>query len=500
MAWTTEDRQGLLDVLVLDHGHAGDSAFSERSFYPVREHLRALEPEVIFVVGARGVGKSMLVRAIRSSPTNSAALLERAKVDVPAGGVAWLGGHPYAKLGPTHRAWESFLLQTGGQRDRAQLLWLAMLVRTLRDELTEPERAALAPVLEAQGADAEALYSATCSIVGKVELALDALDERLVARDRFLFVTYDELDTLYYERWGEMLRCLAGLTSLWAGYFRRWNRLRPKFFVRTDLFAEQATRMSSDAAKMAARRVELSWSSRHLYGALFKQITARHPQLHAYFARTLRFRESMAFGDIPVFDDDDDVVPAVSRLCGKWMGANEQKGLTHRWLIRAISDGHGDASPRNLIRLVEIAAAKERIAPRPVNRAKQLLHHVTLRNALEEVSKDHVTQAMQHEHPWLSGVRKRLEPVGTREVPWDDRRALERALGRDWDSPWSDAGGQVGDDEQAVRPPASDAPELVDRLLRLGILRERRGNAIDVPDLYLDGLHLRRKGGVARDV
>lgn len=495
MAWTNEIRLSLLGALKLDRGHAGESAFSAESFYPVREHLRALDPEVIFVVGARGVGKSMLVSAVQSSLPVRNALMKRAMIDVPKGGVTWLGGHPYGKSGPTHRAWESFLRQTDGQRDRAQLLWMALLVRVLREEFTPEERSALSPVLDAQGADAETLYLATARIVGKVELTLDALDDRLLSADRFVFVTYDELDTLYYEHWDEMFRCLAGLTALWAGFFRRWKRLRPKFFVRTDLFAEQAALMNSDAAKMAARRVELRWTSRDLYGALFKQIIASDAALHSYFEPKLPLRKSSVFGEIPAFIRDVDVVPAVRRLCGEWMGANQRKGFTHRWLINAVSDGLGAASPRNLVNLVEKAVVEERTVLRSVNRSKQLLHHVTLRNALAKVSEDHVRVAIGSEQPWLFGVRSRLERIGTREVPWDDRGKLERALGRDWESQWS----QDGDGDQAVRPPASEAAELVDRLLALGILRERAGGAIDVPDLYLDGLHLKRKGGVARD-
>ena len=64
MALTIELRKALLQKLELDRGHAGDTAVNPLTFYPVAEHLRALDPDIVFVVGARGAGKSKLVEAI----------------------------------------------------------------------------------------------------------------------------------------------------------------------------------------------------------------------------------------------------------------------------------------------------------------------------------------------------------------------------------------------------------------------------------------------------
>lgn len=492
MALTIELRKALLQKLEFDRGHAGDtSTIDSRSFYPVEDHLRALDPNIIFVVGARGAGKSKLVEAIADERLRPS-LARRARVTLPKDGGTWLKGFPYGDLGPSHRAWERFVLTGDTRLGRLQVLWLGLLVRTLAATMTDDDRVALAPILGAVSTDAAALHAATEALVEQVERRLDALDARLRETDRHVFVMYDELDTLYYEDWQAMMRCRGGLTALWAGYHRRWSRIQPKFFMRTDLFAEQSSLMSSDAVKMAARRVELHWSSRQLYGALFKHIIHRDPALFEYFAPSLHLQESKVFGAVPGFERDGDEVSAVHRLCGEWMGANSNKGYTHRWLIGAVSDGLGEASPRNLIQLVEGAAINERQDPRPVNRATQLLHHISLRNALTDVSTAHVQTAIQSEQPWLFGVRERLEKPRTREVPWARRAEVVQYLSVDWDASWS-----AGPDRP--RPPASTSEELVDRLLRLGVFRERGVDSIDVPDLYLEGLHLKRRGGVARE-
>lgn len=489
--YTTELRRELLALLQLDRGHAGDSgALSPQTFYPIEAHLEALDPAVVFVVGPRGSGKSKLVEAITSDGVRPA-LARRARGTLPRDGGQWHIGHPYGSSGPSNRAWQTFAASSGHDTSRLQTLWLGLLVRTVAHRMTDEDRAALAPILQAPGSDGDALHDATASLIAQVEGRLDGLDLALQKSERFVFIVYDELDTLYYTDWSRMLQVLRGLTAMWAGYYRRWKRLRPKLFVRTDLFDEQYGLMTSDAAKMAARRVELHWSDRDLYGALFKQIIHRDKKLMEYFRPKLSLHDDNAFGQTPAFESAKSIDPAVARLCGEFMGANANKGHTRTWLLNAIRDGAGRASPRNLIQLIEKAGSIEHRQMRSVHRAAQLLHHVSLRNALTEVSRDHVRDATQSEHPWLDGFQRRLHsPQSAREVPWQ-RRDLEKYLASRWDEPWSNQ-------PDRPRPPAQTPGELVDRLLRLGVLRARKDGTLDTPDLYLEGLDLFRRGGVAR--
>ncbi len=493
---TTERRHALLRELHFDHGHAGDARDLERHrFFPVDEHLRALDPEIVFVVGPRGAGKSRLMTALAREDTRTA-LVRRADVPLPSNGGTWITGFPYGTIGPSHRAWEAFAQAAPeGGMDRVQSLWFALLVRVLEHELTPEERRSLAPVFD-RSRDADGLYHAFRGVVSVAEQVLDALELRLQSQGRFVFVTYDELDTLFYTRWTSMLAVLQGLTALWAGYYRRWRSLRAKLFVRTDLYEESSALMSSDVAKMAARRVELHWSTRNLYGALFQHIVNTSGDLRAFFANRLELEEESGLGFVPRLSRDADARLAVERLCGLYMGANSNKGFTVNWLINAIRDGSGRVSPRNLIQLLENAAQIESDRPR-AGKKHQLLHHISLRNALTKVSEEHVRTATSNEYPWLLGLHDRLaKSPESREVPWL-RRRLEVYLSARWDDPWSAS-------DERPRPPAATPAEFVDRLLRLGIFRERTRYdtrtdvAIDAPDLYLEGLKLLRRGGVAR--
>ena len=74
-------------------------------------------------------------------------------------------------------------------------------------------------------------------------------------------------------------------------------------------------------------------------------------------------------------------------------------------------------------------------------------------------------------------------------VPWS-RQEIVGLFDSDWADTW---GPREGPD---VRPPVDRAAEFVDYLIDLGVFRRRADDRIDVPDLYLSGLKLRRKGGV----
>ena len=74
---------------------------------------------------------------------------------------------------------------------------------------------------------------------------------------------------------------------------------------------------------------------------------------------------------------------------------------------------------------------KERGNPRAT--PPRLLHPTSLRQALEDVSTDHVNQGINNEWPWLHGVKERI--AKNRLAPWK-RRELQDLLNEDWDAPW----------------------------------------------------------------
>ncbi|MDI1482641.1 hypothetical protein [Polyangium sp. y55x31] len=488
---TNEDRQELLRALRSDAGQAeGAKGRTEYNFYPITEHLRALEPEVVLIVGDRGAGKSQLVAVARDPDLREAALRRAPSVQFARGEAAWIKGYPM-EYGPSPFGLQNFVLS---HRDHikaaAQEFWFTYLFRVLRGLLPEDTAVRFARLLDEPGAEVEERFADRLRAGDSLLVALDNLDKKLTSEDRWVFVMYDELDTLYYSDWWAMGALIRGLIGFWASHGRRWSRIRPKIFLRTDFYRHHGSDVAgAEIAKLAATRVELSWSDKNLYGALLKHIANLNDAWFEYCNRgkgdKVRFEYDSVLKNIPLLVKKEDAKPLVDRLVGPYMGATKGKGESFPWILDHLRDGNGKVSPRSLVLLFENAAVLELGNLRATG--AQVLSHFSLRNALDKVSESYVTQAADEFH-WLPMVRERLKAIS--QVPWESRRVIELALKANWDA-WS-----AQNPEQ--RLPADTPRELVDVLLELGILRDRGGDKYDVPDLYLHGLGLKRKGGVSK--
>jgi len=491
---TLNDQERLLQLLsqVGGHGRAeGESKETfRRTFLPVSEHVRAFDPDVVLVVGERGAGKSELFRAVLQEQLLPAISKHIQGVRLPPASpqaTHWITGHPLGSGEfPDGGALRRFAQDHAGDRDAMLDLWLAYLVRALRHDLDETSKRVLAPLLSQQGGSADANYRAFLDARDEPVLALDRLDQSLQKEGRTIFIGYDELDTLGRSDWQAMGLATRGLISLWANYARRWRQIRAKVFLRVDLFHRHTALAGAELAKLAANRVEISWSDRSLYSMLVKRIANFDGELLEYCqkARILFSDEDPDLGRIPRLAKAEEAKPLVNRMIGEWMGANAGKGITFNWLLDHVRDGRRKALPRPLVRLIERAAQLEMEQRRAA--VPKLLAHASLRRALDDVSKEHVIQMTASECPWLEGVRQRL--AGT-EVPCG-RRDIERLLAKDWDRSWSD--------REGTPAPTDDSRDLVDYLVDLGIVRARADGQVDVPDLFLAGLGLKRRGGVAR--
>jgi len=482
-ALTKETRAELLDLLKLNAGQAESGERPGLEIFPIAEHIRALEPQVVLVVGDRGSGKTQLKNALTDVKLRKALARQATSVRAPDGEAEWLTGWPLSQ-GPDQITWREFARRHQGSRENLVRVWLAYFVRSLVDRLdvaSSLHELRELPLIEAER------FLATCKDHGQEFVALiDALDAHLQERNRWLVIAYDELDTVVLDDWEALGTIIRGLVTMWASYARRWQRVRPKIFLRTDFYRHHREIAGADVAKLAANRVELSWSDKNLYGALIKHIVNKDEELRSHLGSTLDLSRDAALGWIPRLASANDARKFIHRLVGEFMGADRKKGDAFKWILDHLRDGNKRALPRTLVWLIEFAAERERADMRATG--ARLLHHVSLRNALDRVSDQYVQQTETNEFVWLPGLRRRLER--DREVPWS-RKELERLLNHEFAGSWSTSGD--------VRPPGIDPSEVLENLIELGLVRARPDGLVDVPDLYLSGLGLKRKGGVARE-
>ncbi len=452
-------------------------------YYPVAEHLRLLDPDVVLVVGPRGSGKTEIARVLTDAALFDAVKLHASAVRLPDGDSQWLRVYPAGSKGFEGVGLRTFMQAAGDSTETLRELWFAYLVRALYDKLDDQGQADVAPMLVPAAADVEAIHRAFRELGTKPVVVLDRLDERLEREGRYLFATYDELDTLGNGDWKLVEAGVRGLVALWAAYARRWRHIRAKLFLRTDLYERHARAGGADLAKLAAGRVELVWSDRDLYGQLLKRMANVDTALAGYVqaVKGVTWSTDPSLGRIPKLGTWQDARPVVERMVGVYMGANQKKGLVYRWLLDHVRDGLGRGYPRPFVRLIEEAARLELLDSGTL-RSPRLLEPASLRRALDRVSGDHVAQSLD-EWPWLKAIKEKLhsDPL----VPYAEKEAIKLLEGL---SGAKDAA-----------PPPFEGRELLDYLLELGIFRRRPADGrLDAPDLYLAGLGLRRKGGVRK--
>ena len=491
MSLTDADRQELLFDLSRmgssGRAEAEDPQTFKKTFLPVPEHVRAFDPGVALVLGARGAGKSELFRAavqeqllpsiIRTTP--------EARNLRNSGKIEWLTGHPLGRDFTDAAGMRRFFHSQTQKGEAERDLWFAYLLRTVRSHL-ETSALSQSDLMQLPGAEIGRVVDAFRALVSGPLLALDDLDRKMEEQNRWIVVSYDELDVIGGYDWDSMIASIRGLVGFWANYSRRWTRIRPKIFLRTDLFRRHGQSFGADLIKLAANRAEITWSDRNLYAMLVKRIANASERLAEYCKQSrLSFSTDPDLGLIPILRKDTDAKLLIEKIAGQFMGANLKKGRTFPWLLTHVRDGNRHAIPRALVRLIEEAAIQER--ERPLATYNRLLDPRSIRRALDVVSKEYVLQVNTHELPWLPGVEERVRGHG---VPLD-RRAVENLLEKNWDKPWSQ-------NEPSVRPPADNPSQLTDLLLEIGVFGSRPNKRIDVPDLFLAGLGLTRKGGVMK--
>jgi hypothetical protein len=482
---TRDDADKLLD-LISKMGSQG-SAEAEPSdgflprYLPLPEHARALDSQVILVIGDRGAGKTELFRAIQFP-----AGLQQIRKLAKGGGVpdpshsAWLVG--YSTSGteyPPELVFREF--SKGKQPTDLQLIWLGLLLRCLHRvrsiaDLPEAMLDALSPE-----SPLPVLFNRVQQHLESCFASLNRLDGELDRSSKWIFVTYDELDRVSAGDWDQLKTILRGLVQFWSSNCRRWRRLRPKIFLRRDLFNRVAL-FGPDVSKIAAQRVELVWTPRNLYALSAKRLVNHDLLLRQYFESVMPGGEERGeLGWYPTAATEEDYRKLIERMCGKYMGAEPQKGQSFTWIANHLQDGNGQVLPRSIVRFFEGAAEIER-----QNRKAEwprLLHHTSMRAAVDQVSVSRVQEIEDEEFPWMKTVRNTLQATHP-QVPIE-RRDLEYLLVIDWS-------------RASEKPPETSGHGLLQLLMELGIFYLRGDGRVDARDLYLKGFGLKRRGGVAR--
>jgi hypothetical protein len=453
---------------------------------PIPAHLNALDPDILLIIGGRGAGKSHLFRLI-NLPDGPQILGYKGR----ASNALWLPGFSTRSLPERAVVFpgETALQRFAENRSRTDLMdfWRGLLAgcilcaqdteasRLLRQALPDSLSKTLSDLGRVSGWHLEVVRH-----LEDVDDALNRLDDTLTRQGRYLFATYDDLDVMAVE-WNEKRVLIQALLQFWLGQWRRWQRIRPKIFLRRDLFAAEFLNFP-DASKLTGHKFDLVWTPSQLYQLVFKLWANRGEPCRVYLETAgLRFEQHPHLGWMYTspWPGEDALRLVVQQMMGKFMGAGPSKGRTFEWPPNHLQDANREIVPRSMLNLFALAAEyDEKNRPSAEN---LLLSPASFAVAIKGVSELRIKELVE-EYPWLTALR---EPLEGQQVPMMREQLLQLLRGINW---------------QGIehRPPSTDPDKLLEHLLELGILRRTEDQRIHVPDIYLYGFNLKRKGGIRR--
>ena len=492
------NKQKLLELIVdiapgkgtAEHESDDEEKFL-KNFLPIADYRLVLEPNTLLILGGRGVGKTELFRLLAIPQGRESLVASLGVRSLPTlDKTTWIAGfgrtHKGEKRFPTPESVEIEMGKANSIEWRS--FWIGLILGVLlqqqqdfkiKDFLTKQIETEIVNILR----DDLSLLSIWQPIVTqnleKLNSVLDKLDQKLIEADDWLFVTYDELDRLVAS-YTALASPIRALLALWLDRWRRWDRIRPKIFLRTDLFREDFLSFP-DASKLQAHQIRLEWKHSWLYQLLVKRLANSGIEMTEYLQNIpnliIENKPSLgwtATSNEKLFEE------LIERMIGKYMGANAKKGITYRWIPNHLQDAGGRIAPRSFLKFFSLAAQSRIRQHSTVEQNTLLLQPSDLQGALMDTSDDRIRE-LQEEYPWLESLKTGLENL---IAPMQKEIFLAAIKSTEWMPEKS--------------PPITNPEGILQYLLQLGIVESRSDERINMPEIYLYGFKVKRKGGVKR--
>jgi hypothetical protein len=317
------------------------------------------------------------------------------------------------------------------------------------------------------------------------ENILDKMDEWLNQNNQWLFVAYDSLDRLT-SQYSDLFPFLRALLSFWHTHSNRWKHLRCKIFLRNDLYQPKMLSFP-DASKLSSNTIQLAWNTVSIYRLLIKRMAnAKSPETVSYLRQIpelITADSDPTLGYIPS-NEQKKMESFVEMLIGTYMGSSPKKGRSYSWAPNHLQDANGALAPGPFLKCFSAAAQDMCDHPEELNRLQgtRLLLPDRIQGALLKVSEERV-QELKEEYPWLEELQSAFAGL---TMLMDQQEFIDHISMDLWSN------------EQKKSLPASSPYGIFLLLKDLGIVLVANDGRVNVPELYLHGFQMKRKGGLRR--
>lgn len=236
---------------------------------------------------------------------------------------------------------------------------------------------------------------------------------------------------------------------------------------------------------MGSRQIDLSWNTLSLYRLLIRRLAnakteKQTREMIEYMSAVPGLvQENSSVGYLPT-EKEEIIKKFIVYLIGRYMGASPKKGDSYSWVPNHLQDANGNLAPRSFLKCYS-CAAKVMLQNPKMQPTTALLTASSIQGAVQEVSADRVSE-LKEDFPWLENLKTVLEGETLLMSGADFRKKMKRLL----------------DMDTKVKPPVGTVEELMNLLMSLGIIQKNTDERINMPEIYLHGFGLRRRGGLRR--
>lgn len=450
-----------------------------RRFLPRAAYRTLLDPKAYLVLGRKGTGKSALFQ-ILTKDAAAQALLSHLDLDPQlASKTRWEVGFSADNPDSPERGDFVRLLEKTRDRDRLTDLWRFLAAFRIARVIGKP-----IPNLETPSDCIDKLSDQKAQSV--VQSFLSSCDRSLAGDGRFLSLSYDDLDVglpLDVEKRGLLV---SALVEYWQQAVRRLPRIRAKIFLREDIWNREVEFDDKSKVRDGIDRGTITWDGIDIYRTVLKRLG------HDAAVRRLLTEEGLwrsdfdammekPLGFIPPADEDW-VRRCVHVLAGETMAkgpAGHKKGYVYTWVLNHIADSAGLLRPRNAL-LLFAESAKLQEEPEPEG---ALLNPWRFMDALRGAVSGQAVDDLRAEYKKEWSVDKTWIP--------DQFSSFQRV----WPVSEEDLSYFL---KKELKRPIAEIREKIEHMRDAGLLQRRvlkgRDPELQVPDIYLFGLGLTRKG------
>ncbi len=460
---TPEERTAIIEALVRLPRLDAELADPLAAFLPHAGQRRALRRDTLIVLGDRGAGKTALFRLVNNAGTSTRLRAFYEDESIPE--ATWIDafsqeGMKHPEVGPM----ETRALRSTDLALRA--FWMTHLLRRVHDEVQGIGALppAAAGVLDHPVADVDAWLPLAEENLGAIGAALDAAERTLVAKDRTVVATYDNLDRLAPYSPEVRRRYVGTLLSLWLSLASRYQKLRGKIFLRDDLFNGGELGFA-DAGKLRMRAESITWNQEALYRVVVRHLAVASEPVRAWLGdvRGLVLRDRGGFGGVPGEMPEDVQRAFMSKLAWRVLGKGVIKSETHSWVVNRLWDAHQRVTPRVMLWFFGFAGEAAQSRKFWTQNNTPLIAD-DLVKAIERTSAERMEE-IKEEYPGAM----RIESLRGMKLPLRRDDVIDRL-------------GKQRPEEREGLPPQGEV--IMSELLRCGVIRQGEEGKLDVPDIF----------------